>query len=228
MKNNYCLPIIKKTSKEVLRTININYSKYGYFEVWLDYIGDLSFELLKKLKKKPGKRLILLFRRQNLEPVKLEMEKRLQIIESLKNSSCMLDLDISTQKQEIEYIKAKALKIKLILSYHNYQSTPTESEIEKILNYMSENNATVFKISTFCQSKSDAVRLLQTLLLLKEKKLRHIVLGMGKEGVITRVFGTLWGNEVIFAPMSLKEKSAPGQLTKGELESVFQVLKPLT
>jgi 3-dehydroquinate dehydratase len=59
---------------------------------------------------------------------------------------------------------------------------------------------------------------------LKAQNKKHIVLGMGEFGTITRVFGTLWGNELIYAPISKGEASAPGQLTKQELENIFKDL----
>lgn len=225
MKNKYCLPIIKKTTKEVLRIINNNLTKYSYFEVWLDYIDDFELEFIQKLSEKLGKKLILLFRRQGLASIKMDLEKRFRIISSLQNSRCLLDLDIGTQKQEVDYMNTHQLKLKTILSYHNYQATPPQEELIKILDDMFKNNATIYKLSTFCESSDDAVRLLNILLVLRNKKLKHIILGMGKHGVITRIFGTLWGNEMIFAPSSLKDKSAPGQLTKGELEEIFRIIK---
>ena len=47
---------------------------------------------------------------------------------------------------------------------------------------------------------------------------------MGEFGTITRIFGTLWGNEMIYAPKEKKNASAPGQLTKIQLETIFKEL----
>jgi 3-dehydroquinate dehydratase len=59
---------------------------------------------------------------------------------------------------------------------------------------------------------------------LKTKGVRYIVSGMGGYGVVTRVFGTLWGNEMVFAPRSKDGRSAEGQLTRQQLESIFKEL----
>lgn len=48
---------------------------------------------------------------------------------------------------------------------------------------------------------------------------------MGEFGIITRIFGTIWGNEMIFAPKSIEGASAPGQLTKKQLEDIFKALE---
>ena len=83
---------------------------------------------------------------------------------------------------------------------------------------------TVYKIATMCNNETDALKLLLLQQNLKAQNKKHIVLGMGEFGTITRVFGTLWGNKIIYAPVTKKEASAPGQLTKQELEKIFTEL----
>ena len=48
---------------------------------------------------------------------------------------------------------------------------------------------------------------------------------MGEFGVVSRVFGALWGNEMTFAPAVKTEQSAPGQLTRSQLENIFKELE---
>jgi 3-dehydroquinate dehydratase len=59
---------------------------------------------------------------------------------------------------------------------------------------------------------------------LREAGRKCIVLGMGKHGTITRVFGPMWGNEMSFTPIEAAEKSAPGQITIDKLDSIMQAL----
>lgn len=94
-----------------------------------------------------------------------------------------------------------------------------------IIKAMSRNRPKIFKIATFCRSKKDALRLLDILQTLKKEGKKCIVLGMGKFGIITRIFGSLWGNEMIFAPLTIIEQSAPGQLTKSQLLNIFHNLE---
>ncbi|HSW96740.1 MAG TPA: type I 3-dehydroquinate dehydratase [Candidatus Saccharimonadales bacterium] len=224
MKINYCLPIIKKTKQEVLETLQENRSIYNYFEVWLDYINDLDDEFVKKLVEDLQEKLILLFRRQNLEEIKMDLQKRKNIILLLENVNSLLDLDISMQQEELEYIQENSLNLKLISSYHNYEETPNIDELERIISEMKYYNPSVYKIATKCQTEADTIILLETLLNLKQQEQEFIILGMGEKGSITRIFGTLWGNKMIFAPKEKNEKSAPGQLTKTQLEDIFRIL----
>jgi 3-dehydroquinate dehydratase type I len=220
---NYCLPIIKTKKADVLKIINDNEKDYQYFEVWLDYIKDLDEAFIIKITTMLQERLILLFRRKNLEPIQMDIEKRIDTILLISKSESFLDLDIS-QQDELDYLQDSELHIHLILSYHNYKETPDDETIHDILLDMEKYKPMIYKITTTCNQETDAVRLLQFQKLLIAQNKKHIVLGMGKFGTITRVFGTLWGNEMIFAPKKKEEESAPDQLTKSELEKIFEKL----
>lgn len=227
----YCLPIIKTTKQEVLQALNTK--GYDFYEVWLDYIKDLDEAFIKNLVKKLKDKLIIVFRRKNLEEMRLSFDERVKIISSLENSNSFLDLDITIQKNELDLIQKKRLKISTIVSYHSYQETPDDGKLKEIVDTMKTYDPAIFKIATNCNSPKDALRLLGLLLAMKgtffpsgtkEKNIKYIILGMGKFGIITRIFGTLWGNQMIFAPKEKGEQSAPGQLTKKQLQSIFNIL----
>jgi len=223
MKTKYCLPIIKNTKQQVLQTLK--YKGYNLYEVWLDYIKDLDEAFIKNLVNKFKHKLIIVFRRKNLEEMRLSFDERVRIISLLETSCSFLDLDITTQKNELDLIQKKRLKISTIVSYHNYQETPDGGKLKEIIDTMKTYEPSIYKITTKCNSPKDALRLLELLLAIKEKNIKCIVLGMGKLGIITRIFGSLWGNEMTFAPKKRKESSAPGQLTREQLETVFSVLE---
>ncbi|MDO8577146.1 MAG: type I 3-dehydroquinate dehydratase [Candidatus Daviesbacteria bacterium] len=224
MKIKYCLPIIKNSKEEVLQEILQNMDSYDFFEIWLDYIDDVNKVFIKRLTDQFGEKLIVVFRRKNLEAIRMGLEKRLNIISLLKNSQLLLDLDIYGQKEELNTIKKDHLKINTIVSYHNYQETPDDGKLKAIIDTMKTYEPSIFKIATKCNYPKDALRLLGLLLAIKQKNIKCIVLGMGELGIITRIFGSLWGNEMTFAPKNKLESSASGQLTKKQLETIFRVL----
>ena len=223
MKINYCLPIIKTTKQEVLETIKVN-QDYIFFEVWLDYIDDLKDEFVQQLINDNKGKLILLFRRQKLEGIHMDIDKRREIIDAVANKDVYLDLDVNNQQEELEYIQENNLSVKLITSYHNYDETPSLEELKNIPDEMHYYNPEIYKIATYCQTEQDALKLLELLLTLRQEEKKYIVLGMGEQGSVTRVFGTIWGNKMIFAPKEKNENSAPGQLTKMQLETIFKNL----
>lgn len=224
MNINYCLPLIEKDKAKIINIINHNSNTYQYFEIWLDYIEDMNEKFIDQLMGMLQDKLIILFRRKNLEKIHMPREKRFAIMQQLSNSSSLLDLDIALQKEELEFYKEINLSNKLILSYHNYHQTPDAKELMAIIQIMSLYKPAIYKVATFCKNEQDALTLLQLQQTLKEQQKKQIVLGMGEFGTITRVYGTLWGNEMIFAPQETRNESAPGQLTKMQLESIFKEL----
>ncbi len=225
MREKYCLPIIKQQKQEVLAEIERHHAEYAYFEVWLDYIEDIEVEFAKSLTELyPGK-IILLFRRQLLEPIHMTLTDRLQLLQAVGKAHACVDLDIESQKAEFNYIHTNKLQLHTIGSYHNYQRTPDLIELQMIVNGIEAHNPTVVKVATFCRNETDAIRLLHLQQQLKQQHQKHIIIGMGPHGTVTRIFGSLWGNELIFAPLEPRDDSAPGQLTRTQLDTIFETLQ---
>lgn len=222
MRTKYCLPIIKNSKKQVLKSLNTK--GFDYYEVWVDYIKDLDEKFILDLAKNFKGRIIFVFRRQHLEPIRLTLEMRKKLISLLSKFPIFLDLDFLTQHEELEFLRKNATKLKLILSYHNYKETPKLDYFANLTAKMRRYNPAIYKFATFCQTEQESLILLNLLLKLKEQKLKYIVLGMGKNGLIVRIFGAVWGNEFNFAPVNLKEKSAEGQLTKKKLELILKYM----
>lgn len=224
MKPKFCLPIIKTNKADVLKTIQKNIKDFDYFEVWVDHVNDVDVQFIKKLINLLKGKLIIVFRRNDLNDMKINFDMRFKLIKLLDNQPAVLDLDIK-QEREFNIIKDNNMNISLIASIHDYNKTPSDEEIFKIIKIMSKNKPKIFKIATFCQSEVDALKLLDILLNLKKEGKKCIVIGMGKFGLITRVFGTLWGNEMIYTPNTITEQSASGQLTKNQLITIFNILE---
>ncbi len=224
MESNYCLPIIAGTKETVIQKISDHFSDYSYFEIWLDYISDLDTDFIDYLISNYEERIIFLFRRQNLEDIKMSLDQREKIMWQVANSKAFLDLDFLTQKDELSYLKEKNLKLNLILSFHDYEKTPGFPQMIDIVREMEDYHPSIYKFSCFCNDDKDGLKLLNLLMTLKEDGKKYIVLGMGQRGTLTRVAGALWGNQMNFVPIRKDEVSAPGQLTKEELEEVLKIL----
>ena len=225
MNHNFCIPIIKTSKKEVLETISKNRRYYDYFEVWLDYVEDLDLDFVNLLEKKLSDKLILLFRRQKLEKPVMAKTLKEEILKNLHNSKALVDFDIESQLSDILAVQKLKLNLKLLLSYHNYSETPSDVKLLSILSKMKKYRPLIYKASCFCNTYEDAVRLIKILTNLKNEGKKCIILGMGKHGVLTRIAGMIMGNEFSFAPMTLKEASAPGQLTQKELRGVLNIIE---
>jgi len=216
---NYCLPIIKKTKQEVLDTVAKYRNDYEYLEIWLDPIKDIDNPFVDKLIYMLQDKLILLFHRGVKYKTIIPTEQKRKILDLLDGQKSFIDLDLA-ENEELLYLKK--VKVKTIISYHNYDETPVD--LTEIIKRMDKFFPDVYKIATKCTNETDALKLLLLQQNLKIQNKKHIVLGMGEFGTITRVYGTLWGNELIYAPQTKEEASAQGQLTKKELENIFKEL----
>ncbi|HVA11579.1 MAG TPA: type I 3-dehydroquinate dehydratase [Candidatus Dormibacteraeota bacterium] len=224
MKIAYCLPIIKNSPEEVIDMINGNLEHYDYFEVWLDYIDGLNDTFVKQLIDLLSSRLVVVFRRQNLEDVRMDQDTRFAMLELLKGSETLVDLDITTQTAELDFVRDHRLSLKVIASYHDYKQTPDLVQLTAIIDTMDWYQPSIYKLASLCNGPEDGLRLLSQLVELKAKGHKAIVSGMGQFGAVTKVFGALWGNEMTFAPKTQDGQSAPGQLTRDQLETIFKEL----
>jgi len=221
----YCLPIIATKTSEIEALIERTSSHFALFELWLDYLNDFSMPVLSTLIEKYERRTLFLFRRQNLETPKMEKSLRLEAIKLLAGSNAIVDLDLTTQQEELSFYHSLKGRAKLVTSYHNYSSTPDSAALNQIVITMKRHNSYIIKIACYCSNEGDAVRLLDLTLRLRESSEKFIVLGMGDKGRVTRVCGALWGNAFNFAPLTDDGASAPGQLTINRLETILELLE---
>jgi len=219
----YCLPLVCDRAQEVRDLIAQHEHEYTFFEVWLDYLDEVSEDFLRHVAEQYPDRVLFLFRRQYLDSLHMPPERRHALLHELAQLPAYVDLDLS-QKEELEFVRSSPTKTQLIGSYHNYHETPSDDELQSLSIEMLSYGPDILKISTFCKTPDDAIRLLQLQSSFKQQGLRHIVLGMGPEGAVTRIFGTMWGNEFVFAPLSSEGATAAEQLTRDQLDQVFHTL----
>jgi 3-dehydroquinate dehydratase-1 len=224
MKYSYCLPIQKSDKQEILASIQRNKDTYAFFEVWADYVDEFDEEFLRQLEHELPNRLVIVLRRLPPEAIRMSSQQRFAILNSLDNSTALIDLDITEQQAEITYLAEHTLRVRTIISYHNYDKTPSDTELQEILQRIRKNNPTILKIATKCQNEEDSLRLLELLLSLRKSEQKCIISGMGNAGLITRIVGALWGNALVFAPEHRTEASAPGQLAQEQLDKILTTI----
>jgi 3-dehydroquinate dehydratase I len=101
----------------------------------------------------------------------------------------------------------------VILSYHNYESTPELEELEKIMNKCFELGADIAKIATMVKVNRDNSKILS----LYKAPGRLIALGMGELGKITRIVAPFLGAEFTYASLTDDNLTAPGQISYNRL-----------
>ncbi len=107
---------------------------------------------------------------------------------------------------------------KTIMSHHNFHSTPENlEEICATITNKLKGKGNV-KIATKAKSYDDVLRMLK---LVYEKKITGIC--MGREGVLTRILGPIYGAPFTYGALGEGRTSAPGQLTVPMLKEKIEL-----
>ena len=83
----------------------------------------------------------------------------------------------------------------------------------------------IIKIATLAKSDADAVKIITLAKMLEQQGIRHILIGMGERGKLTRILTPTLGGEMMFAVLNKKESTAPGQMTMRELKEAWSLIQ---
>lgn len=215
----YIVPLITESPKKLI-TVTHHYSNADGFEIWIDQFSskhqnaETVKSLFQTLKQKSSKILVAVVK-SGFEHGKFhgpDGEKIDLLLAAIQGGADYVDLPISTIDHHVKRLKHGKGKAKLIISFHDFEATPRKEALFSIIRRMKELEADLIKIATMVRSDRDADRLMH--LALELKGIPHIIIGMGKKGMITRVFSEKLGNELTF--VAGEKKTAEGQLTLEE------------
>jgi 3-dehydroquinate dehydratase I len=132
-------------------------------------------------------------------------------------------VDVSYDNPLINHLNPKQKK-QLLLSYHNYESTPYLEDLLDLLENMRAVHPAIIKIATLVTDKDDIPILAA---LLKQAKLdeKLTVIGMGKKGEKTRLAFPALGSHIAYVKMKGEKSIAPGMLTEKDLKPILNYLK---
>ncbi len=189
-----------------------------FAEIRLDLIEDLTFEGLEHIIN-ANKSLIITFRSGKVD----EALRILYLSRAIELGVKFIDIEIETeQKTSAEIIhKAKHFKTKVIMSYHNYEKTPSLNELLSKVVQSKKMGADFVKIATFINSPKENIILMNLL----GQTNKTIVIGMGKKGKISRVMAFFFGSPFTFASISEGKETADGQLDYKSMECILRALQ---
>ena len=148
------------------------------------------------------------------------------LIAAIEAGARYVDIEVQSgseyRKEIIE--KAKVKNCKVIISFHDFQSTPEMKKLEEIAALCFSKGADIAKIACRVNSERDNLRLLE-LLNNDDYQGRTVVIGMGNKGRITRVAAPLLGSPFTLASISKGKETAEGQIEKDTLERMIRLLK---
>ena len=152
--------------------------------------------------------------------------ERLALFELLAPYADCIDIELSSRALTKKVAAlTKRLRKKLIVSFHDFVSTPARARLLEKIKRARSNGADIVKIATRARTRKD-IKTLASILCEGDDL---IVIAMGKVGAPTRVAFPLLGSLITYGALGDgrgKEsvKTALGQMTVQELSSVFRAM----
>lgn len=221
------IPLLANTPKKLI-TLTHRYSDADGFEIWIDQFSSKHqnakiVEILFQTLNQKSNKILVAVVKSGFEHGKshgTDREKIDLLLAAIEGGADYVDVPVDTMVHHLERLKRRKKKTKLILSFHDFGTTPRKEALLSVVQHMKDLEADVVKIATMVRSDRDADRLMH--LALELKGIPHIIIGMGKKGIITRVFSEELGNELTFV---VGEKgTAEGQLTLQETRRIARLL----
>lgn len=139
---------------------------------------------------------------------------RLQILERLLIlDPAYVDLEADIPGEYTARIRKEYPNLQIIASHHDYAATP--DDLESTIHEMKRSDADFYKLATMSHSTLDALRLLA----IKKKHADNLItVGMGEQGIVTRILGPLYGCGLTYITLDAAQAVAPGQQQASDLE----------
>ena len=152
---------------------------------------------------------------ERLEKLKLAIEAGAQYV----------DIEIESEEgYRNELVNfARKRQCQVIISYHNFDITPQQNELRKIVNTCFDYNADITKIATLVNDDREIAALFS----LYDINKNVLAIGMGEKGKITRVMAPFLGAPFTFAAPDKGDNTAPGQLTYSRMKEMIKQLQEL-
>jgi 3-dehydroquinate dehydratase-1 len=145
--------------------------------------------------------------------------QRLKIFESVSSYADILDVELTSEDINEKVIQmAKSEGILSLVSYHDFEKTPDEIEIQKIINKAHNLEADIIKYAFKANCVEDIGRLLSMTHRNRDKNL--VAISMGELGKISRVAGFFFGSLISYTYIG--KSFAPGQI---EADKLIEELK---
>jgi len=182
---------------------DLTYTKISKILKHNKYLFELRLDLLNLNEKQISKLINI-----NKNIIITDKRKSLKLlVKYIKYGASFVDIDLN----KID-ISTNKYKNNLIISYHNYKTTP--KHLNLVLKKLMKNKAVFYKISTKTNSIADNLSLLDAAAINNNL----IVQGMGKKATLFRTF-----SPIVYS--YYKIPTAEGQLNYKNLEKIIKLFK---
>lgn len=141
--------------------------------------------------------------------------ERERIFKAVAPYSDILDIELSSETMIEKVIKiSKENNCLTLISYHDFEKTPSEEEIQKIIDKAVSERADIVKYAFKAKTFDDVSRILCITNKNRDKKL--VAIAMGEFGRITRMAGFAFGSLITYTYIGVA--FAPGQIEVDKLK----------
>lgn len=209
--NEVCVSIEATTPAKFLYQLEKLGEEHDFFELRLDSLDTCNLDTIESLLAKVSIPIIATLRSKS-EGGKFagSFEEQAQLVRAcLKSKASYCDIELSLLEQFPDLLKGTTPE-RLIISYHNFQATPDDDELQKIIKQMKAvAPKSIYKISCMAKDTNDVVRLTELQKTFEPR--RAVIVAMGEPGQILRLLGPSLGAFTSFASAN-EQPVAPGQL----------------
>ncbi len=188
------------------------------YEVRLDLVGEGWQELVKSLDK-PW----IACNRHPDEGGKWKGGEAGRVKELLKASEMganIIDIELRTEGL-LSIIKLIKKQSECLVSYHDFQASPTPKVMQKIIEHEREAGADICKLAVTARSIQDNLEVLKMNAI---EGGRTVAFAMGPLGVSSRILCPLTGGDFTYASIAQGKESADGQITVFALRSLYSMI----
>lgn len=231
-----CVPIVGKTKEGILEEAkNIATLPADIVEWRADWYEDvLNFEKVKdvilELRDVLGEIPLLFTFRTAKEGGEREIDANTYIALNKAIVECgeidLVDVELFLGDWVVEDILDHAHEnhVKVIVSNHDFDKTPSEEEILSRLRKMQEMGADVLKIAVMPKTAKDVITLLSATEEMSTNYAKQpiVTMSMSSQGVISRISGETFGSAMTFGTAG--KASAPGQMAVQDLSRILGIM----
>jgi 3-dehydroquinate dehydratase type I len=152
-----------------------------------------------------------------------ETERNQTLLNAAEKGFEYVDLDLSTSELESIVNGVHSLGVKSIISFHDFNETPSLQKMEGILKKEIASEADVCKIIATAKSVDDNLTVLN-FVSKASKTAKTVCFCMGELGKTSRLLSPLFGGFFTFASLERGKETAAGQLTVQEMKAVYETL----